>query len=122
MAQKLNHTNNGQTSGNSDNALGSYHLLAVGTSDRTIRVTVPLPMSQSPYRKEMVADLFFGTIKGLVMDSTLFSADFVVNIAGYFDFNTSLAEEKAMVAAQKIRATIFKVELLTGLGFRNHKG
>ena len=31
-------------------------------------------------------------------------------------------EEEATVAAQKIRAAIFNVEHLTGLGFRNRKG
>jgi len=85
-------------------------------------VPVPLPMSQLPYRKAMVADLFFGTIKGLALDSAFSSADLIATTAGYFGFNTSSAEDEATVASAKIRAAIFNVEHLTGLGFRNRKG
>ena len=87
-----------------------------------IRVPVPLPMSQLPYRKAMVVDLFFGIVKGLAIDSIFSSADLVVMIAGYFDFNTSSAEEEATVAVKNIRAAIFDVNHLTGLVFHDHKG
>ena len=122
MDPQLNQTNNGHTTGTSDNTFGSYQLLAVGTSDRTIRVPIPLPMSQLPYCKVMVVGLFFSTIKGLATDSTLSSVDLVSTIVGYFDFNISSVEEEGMVAAKKNRTAIFKLEKITGLGFRNHKG
>ena len=110
MAPQLNTNHMTQTTGTTGNAFGSYQLLAVGTSDRNIRVPVPLPMSQLPYRKAMVADLFFGTIKGLVLDSAIFSADLIATTAGYFGFNTSSAEDEATVASAKVRAAIFNVE------------
>ena len=122
MAPQLNHNNIVQTTGTSGNVFGSYQLLAVGTSDRNIRVPVPLPMSQLPYRKAMVADLFFGTIKGLALDSAFSSADLIATTAGYFGFNTSSAEDEATVASDKVRAAIYNVEHLTGLGFCNRKG
>ena len=122
MAPQLNNNNMTQTTGTTGNAFESYQLLAVGTSDRNIRVPVPLPMSQLPYRKAMVADLFFGTIKGLALDSAFSSADRIATTAGHFGFNTSSAEDEATVVSTKVRAAIFNVEHLTGLGFRNRKG
>ena len=122
MKHKHNNTINGHITGTSGNTFGSYKFLVVGTSERMIRVPVPLPMSQLPYRKAMVVDLFFGTVKGLAIDSIFSSADLVVMIAGYFDFNTSSAEEEETVAVKNIRAAIFDVNHLTGLALRDHKG
>ena len=79
-------------------------------------------MSQLPYRNAMVADLFFGTIKGLALDSTFSSADLITTTAGYFGFNTSSVEDEATVASTKVRAAIFNVEHLIVFGFRNRKG
>ena len=121
MAPQLNNNNTVKTTGTTGNAFGSYQLLAVGTSDKNIRVPVPLPMSQLPYRKVMVADLFFGTIKGLALDSAFSSADLIATTAGYFGFNTSSAEDEVTVASVKVRAAIFNIEHLTGLGFHNSK-
>ena len=115
MNHKQNNKDNGHTTGTSGNAFGSYKILAVGTSERILCVPVPLPVSQPPYRKAMLTDLFFGTFKGLEIDSIFSSADLVSTIAEYFDFNTSLAEEEATVAVKHIRAAIFDVNHLTGI-------
>ena len=109
MYHKHNNTNDGHTTSTSDNAFGAYKILAVGTSERMFRVPVPLPKSQPPYRKAMVADLFFGIVKGLAIDSTFSSVDLISTIAEYFDFNTSSAEEEATVAVTNIRATDFRL-------------
>ena len=94
----------------------------VGTSDRNFWVSVPLPTSQLPYRKAMVVDLFFGTMKRLALDSAFSSTDLIATTAGYFGFNTSSAEDEATVASAKVRATIYNVDHLTGLGLCNRKG
>ena len=103
-------------------AFGGYKLVTVGTSEQTIWVPVSLPMSERPYRKVMVANLFFRKIKALAVDSDFTSADLVSTIATYFNFNTSSAENEAAAAAKTIRATVFNVSNLTGLGFQNQLG
>ena len=121
-----NNTNNTMntsgTSGIGGGSFGVYKLISVGTSDRTIRVPSVLPMSERPYRKAMVANLFFRKIEALASDPSFTSADLISTIATYFDFNTSPAENEATAAADKIRAAVFHVDNLTGLGFRNQFG
>ena len=70
----------------------------------------------------MVANLFFRKIEALASDSSFTSADLISTIDTYFDFNTSPAENEATAAADKIRAVVFHVDNLTGLGFRNQFG
>ena len=67
----------------------------------------------------MVADLFFRKIKVLAVNSAFSSAGLMSTIATYFDFNTSPAEIEAVTVVERIRATVFQVEYLTVLGFRN---
>ena len=110
------------TSGTNIVSFGSFKLLKVGCRDGTIRVPSAILMSEKPYRKAMVADSFFREVKALTVDSVFSSTDLVATIATYFDFNTSSAEIEAATAAERIRATIFQVEYLTGLGFRNQYG
>ena len=76
-------------------------------------------MSERPYRKAVVANLFFRKIKALVVDSVFISADLISTIAVYFNFNTSPAEDEAAAAAETIRDAVFHVGNLTGLGFQN---
>ena len=110
------------TSGTSTVSFGSFQLVKVGSSDGTIGVPSAIPMSAKLYRKAMVADLFFRKVKALAVDSAFSSADLVATIATYFDFNTSSAEIEATKVAARIRAAVFQVEYLTGLGFRNQYG
>ena len=117
---KLGHTIG--TSGNPLNTFGSFQLMEVGSSARTIRVPTALPMSEKPYRKAMVADIFFRKIKALALESDFSSADLVVTFATYFDFNTGSAEIESVAAANKIHDAVFCVENLIGLGFRNQYG
>ena len=112
----------GHTTGTSDNTLGTYQILTVGTSDRMIQVLVPLPMDQPPYRKAMVANLFFRAVKGLTRYSSLSSTNLVATIVAYLDFNTCLVELEMAAAAGIIHTTIFRIENLIGLGFRNRHG
>ena len=107
------------TSGTNTVSFGSFQLLKIGSSDGTIRVPSAIPMLEKPYRKSMVADLFFRKVKALAVDSAFSSADLVTTIATYFDFNSISAEIEAATAAERIRAAVFQVEYLTGLGFRN---
>ena len=70
----------------------------------------------------MVANLFFRKIDALASDSSFTTADLISPIVTYFNFNTSPAENEATAAADKIRATVFPVDNITGLGFHNQFG
>ena len=100
-----NNTNNTMntsgTSGIGGGSFGVYKLISVGTSDRTIRVPSVLPMSERPYRKAMVANLYFRKIEALASASSFTSADLISTIATYFNFNTSPAENEATATADK---------------------
>ena len=110
------------TSGIGGGSFGVYRLGTVETSGKTISVPSVLPMSELPYRKAMVANLFSCKIEALVMDSSFISTDLISIIGTYFKFNTSPAENEATAAANKIGAAVFHVDNLTGLGFRNQYG
>ena len=110
------------TSGIDGGSFGVYKLVTVGTRDKTIRVPFVLTMSERPYRKAMVANLFFRKIDALASDSSFTTADLISPIVTYFNFNTSPAENEATAAADKIRAAVFHVDNITGLGFRNQFG
>ena len=110
------------TSGIGGAAFSGYKLVTVGTSEQTIQVPVALPMSERPYRKAMVANLFFRKIKALVMNSVLIFANLVSTIAAYFNFNTSPTEDEAAAVAETIRDAVFHIGNLTGLGFQNQLG
>ena len=107
------------TSGIGGGSLGVYKLVTVRTRDKTIRVPSVLPMSERSYKKAMVANLFFRKIDALASDSSFATADLISPIVTYFNFNTSPAENEATAAADKIRATVFPVDNITGLGFHN---
>ena len=117
---KLGHTTG--NSGNVLNSFGSFQLMEVGSSAKTIRVPTALPMSEKPHRKATVANIFFRKIKALLLESDFSSADQVATIATYFDFNTESAEIESTAAADKIHDAFFRVENLIGLGFRNQYG
>ena len=112
----------GHVTGTSGNTFGTYQILTVGTSDRMIQVLVPLPMDQPPYRKAMVANLFFRAVKGLTRYSSLSSTNLVATIVAYLDFNTSLTELEVTAAAGIVHTTLFRIDNLIGLGFRNRLG
>ena len=108
---KLGHTTG--TSGNPLNTFGAFRLMEVGSSARTIRVPTALPMSEKPYRKAMVADIFFRKIKALALESDFSSADLVATIATYFDFNTGSAEIESAAAAIRFTMPFFTLRTLS---------
>ena len=114
---KINHT-----TGTFSNLFGAYQILTVGISNRMIRVPVPLPFSQPPYRKVMVADIFFRAIKGLAVDSSFSSADIVATITAYSDFNTIFAELETTQIADIIRSIVFGIDNLIGMGVYDRHG
>ena len=121
----MSFTNTDHTTGTSDRnftSFESYQLMEVGTSAKKIQVPMALPMSDKLYRKAMTADLFFRKIKALAVGSSFSSEDLVATIATYFDFHTGSVEIEAAKAVNIIRATVYQVKNLTGLGFRNQYG
>ena len=48
-------------SSSDSHGFGIYQLIPVGASDATIRTLVPVPISALPYRKALIAKLFFSS-------------------------------------------------------------
>ena len=70
---KKKHTNNTIRSGAVD--FGQFQQISVGSSDKTIRIPVILPMRDSPYRKALVTQHYFRKIKHLVTNNTFSHGD-----------------------------------------------
>ena len=117
---KLSHTTD--TSDHALNFFGSFELMEVGSSAKTIRIPTALPISKKPYHKAMVTDIFSRKIKALALESDFFSVDLVATIATYFDFNTGSTESESATVADTIYDAVFRVENLINLGFRNQYG
>ena len=101
---------------------GVYQLTAVGASTATIRTLVPVSISAPPYRKALIAKLFFKQILGHAGSPSISCSDLVTTVATYFDMSTAMAEREAETAADSIRDSVFNVDNMTGVGFLNSKG
>ena len=73
---------------------GSYQDTAVGC-ELTIRTIVPPDISAEPYRKAMVAILFFRRILSLTSSPSITFSDLTATVAVYFAMPTGSAERKA---------------------------
>lgn len=68
--------------------------MTVGSSNVTIRTIVPLSISAEPYRKAIVAILFFRRILTLSKYPSIYFSDLTAMVALYFDMNTGSAERE----------------------------
>ena len=93
-----------------------------GASNATICTLVPVCISAPPYRKSLIAKLFFRQIHGHAESPSISYSDLVTTVATYFDMSTAMAEREAETAAHSIRDSIFRVIDMFGVGFLNYKG
>ena len=112
----------GSNSGSTLVNFSVYMQTLVGLSELSIRTLIPVPVSTEPYRKALIAKLFFHQILSLT-DSHSVSVDGIMaTVAVYFDINMGSVEREAEEAAQSITRSFFNVSNLIGVTFSNSSG
>ena len=116
------HNNNitnlgGESGGSSFANLGVYQQTPVGLGKLSIRTLVPDAISVEPYRKALIAKLFFHQILSLTDSPSVSFNDLLATVAAYFDINTGYAEREAEAAAQSISRSFFRVSNFVGVAF-----
>ena len=106
---------------NSVSFLGKYQNTAVGY-ELTIRTIVPTSISADPYRKAMIAILFFRRILHLSSFPSVSISDLTATIAAYFTLPTDSAEREAERIVDSILHAFFHVDNLQGIGFFDSSG
>ena len=103
--------NNNSTIGGSGcsvaSTFGVYQQTAVGLSDLSIRTLVSDPISAEPYRKALIAKLFFYQILSLADSPFVELNDLLSTIASYFSISTGSDERDTDTAAQSISRSFF---------------
>jgi len=97
---------------------GAFQDTAVGSSELTIRMIVPPDISAKPYRKAMIAILFFRRILSLSSPPSVSLSDLTATVAAYFTLPTCSAER----IVDSIRHAFFHVDNLQGIGFLDSSG
>ena len=101
---------------------GVYQQTTVGTGDVSIRTLVPAAISAAPYRKALIAKLFFRQILALTDSPSTSFNDLMTTVALYFSLNTGAAEREAESAVAFIRSNFFLIPNLQGVGFLDSSG
>jgi len=101
---------------------GIYQQTSVGLSGFSIRTLVSDLISAEPYRKVLIAKLFFHQILSFSDSSSVSFNDLISIVASYFDINTGSAEREAESAAQSISRSFFQVSNLIGVTFYDTLG
>ena len=96
---------------------GVFQLTTVGASDATIRTLVPVSISVFPYRKVLIATLFFLQILGSADCPSISISDLVSTVASYFDMSTAMAKRETELMAIFVRDSIFLVDNMSVVGF-----
>ena len=109
-------------SSSESNGFGVYQLTPVGASDATIRTLVPVSISALPYRKALIAKLFFRQILGYTDSPSISVSDLISTVASYFDMSTAMAEREVESVSVFIRSSIFNVVNMSGVGFLDSTG
>ena len=118
-----NITNLGGGSGGSSFAnFGVYQQTPVGLSELSIRTLVPDAISAEPYRKALIAKLFFHQIFSLKYSPSVSFDDLLATVAVYVDINTGSTEREVEAAAQYISRSFFRVSNLIGVTFSDSSG
>ena len=106
---------------NSVSFFGKYQDTAVGC-ELTIRTIVPPDISTEPYRKAMVAILFFRRILSLSSSPSITISDLTATVAAYFAMPTGSAEREAERIVDSVRHAFFDVVNIQGIGFLDSSG
>ena len=107
---------------NPDSFFGAYQDTAVGSSELSIRTIVPPSISSEPYRKAIIAILFFRRILSLSSSPSVSFSDLTAKVAAYLGIPTGAAEREAERIVDSIRQAFFHVGNLQGVGFLNFSG
>ena len=107
---------------NSASFFESFQDTAIGSSDLTIRAIVPPDISAEPYRKAMIAILFFRRILHLSSFPSVSISDLTATIAAYFTLPADSAEREAERIVDSILHAFFHVDNLQGIGFFDSSG
>ena len=99
-----------------------YQQASVGSGNVTTRTLVPAPISADPYRKTLIAKLFFCQIISLINTPSVSFSDLMTTVASYFPLNTGSAEREAEAAVICIRSAFFRVSNLQRVGFADVSG
>ena len=117
--------NNNSTSlggGRGGSSFAVYQQTPVGLSEISIRTLVPDAISVEPYRKSLIAKLFFHQIFSLTDSLSVSSNDLLATVVAYFDINTWSTERKTKSAAQSISRSFFRVSNLISVTFSDSSG
>ena len=106
---------------NSVSFLGKYQNTAVGY-ELTIRTIVPTGISADPYRKAMVAFLFFRRIFSLSSSPSITISDLTATVAANLPMPIGLAEREAERTVSSVPHAFFDVGNLKGIGFLDSSG
>ena len=106
---------------NSVSSFGKYQDIAVGY-ELTIRTLVLPNISAKPYRKAMIAIIFFRRILYLSSFPSITISDLTATVAAYFTIPTGSAEHEAERIVESVRHAFFVVDNLQGLGFLDSSG
>ena len=94
-----------------------YQQASVGSGNVTIRTLVPAPISAEPYRKTLIAKLFFCQIISLIDTPSVSFSDLMSTVASYFSLNTGSAEREAEAAVICLRSAFFASLICRGFGW-----
>ena len=109
MNTALNNNHSVPARSNDQHGFGVYQLMTVNASDATIRTLVPVSISAPPYRKTLIAKLFYRQILGHAGSPSISCSNLVTTVATYFDMSTAMVEREEETAADSIRDSIFRV-------------
>ena len=107
---------------NSESFFEAYQDTAVGSNKLTIHTIVPPSISSEPYRKAMIAILFFRRILSLSSSPSIYFCDLTSTVAAYFGITTGAVEREAERIVDSVRPAFLHVENLQGISFLNSSG
>ena len=79
----------------------------VGSGDVSVRTLIPTAIIAAPYRKALIANLFFRQILALTDTFSVSFSDLMSTIISYLSLNTGSAEREAETAVATIRSNSF---------------
>ena len=107
------------TSGPRSSHFGIYPQTSVGSKEVTIRTLVPAVIFAEPYRKALIAKMFFRQILFLTDAPSVSFSDLMTTVALYY---TGSSEREAEAAVTSIRSVFFRVTKLQEVGFVDTSG
>ena len=110
------------TSGPRSSHFGIYQQTSVGSKEVTIRTLVPAVIFAEPYRKALIAKMFFRQILFLADAPSVSFSDLMTTVALYSSINTGSSEREAEAAVTSIRSVFFRVTKLQEVGFADTSG